>query len=78
MMSGGVPVRTSTPCQESPLKPGSTSATVGASGNDSLRLVLETASARSLPPVICGIAAVLASNETSTAPLMTSKMPPFW
>ena len=46
----------------------------GTSGSASIRLALDTASARTLPALICGIAPVLASKPASMRCAMRSGM----
>src|SRR4051812_32189335 len=67
--AGGVPAGASKPNHDSISKPGSAaSATVGTSGNMSERFGVETASARTLPLLICGCTPVTVTNSTETSP----------
>ena len=68
-----VVVNPSLPIHDTASKPGmSASETVGTSGSAGARLALVTAITRSLPLLMCGIAAAMLSNMTWTRPLKRS------
>ena len=71
-MGAGVPVATPRPMKEFTSKSGSTSVAGGTSGSTFARSRDVTASARSLPPLICGTDSVVASKNTSTRPAISS------
>src|SRR5436190_23717553 len=72
-MAGGVPVGASTPNHDEASKPGiPDSATVGTLGSAAARVNEVTASARSLPALMCGSAEGRLSNINCTCPPIRS------
>src|SRR5262245_55974988 len=72
MIPAGVIVGAPMPDQPPPTYPGTKSPTVGMSGSAGARIALVTASARSLPALMCSIEEGRLSNMTCTCPLMRS------